>query len=68
MESLILYIPLLLLISSLITGFSSKFLNNFSSGIVSTFLVFISLILSLIILFDIYSSDESIYYLSLIHI
>lgn len=62
MESLILYIPLLLLISSLITGFSSKFLNNFSSGIVSTFLVFISLILSLIILFDIYSSDESIYY------
>ena len=40
MESLILYIPLLLLISSLITGFSSKFLNNFSSGIVSTFLVY----------------------------
>ena len=62
MESLVVYIPLLLILSSLITGLSSKSLNNFYSGIIGTFLVFIALILSVLILFDIYSHQGNIYY------
>ena len=52
MESLIIYIPILLIISTLITGLSTNKLNNFYSGLISTSLVFVSLIISLFILFD----------------
>ena len=62
MESLVVYIPLLLILSSLITGLSPKSLNNYYSGIIGTFLVFITLILSVLILFDIYLHEENFYY------
>ena len=62
MESLIIYIPILLIISTLITGLSSNKLNNFYSGLISTFLVFVSLLISLFVLFDIFSNEEIIYY------
>ena len=62
MESLVVYIPVLLILSSLITGLSPKSLNNFYSGIIGTFLVFIALILSVLILFDIYLQEENFYY------
>ena len=62
MESLIIYIPILLILSTIITGLSSNKLNNFYSGVISTSLVFISLIISLVILFDIYSNEKIIYY------
>ena len=62
MESLVIYIPILLILSSLITGLSTKVLNNLYSGIISTFLVFISLVVSIFILVEIYSSDKVIYY------
>ncbi len=62
MESIIVYIPILLIISTLITGLSTNKLNNFYSGIISTCLVFISLLISLVILFDIYSNEKTIYY------
>ena len=62
MESLVVYIPVLLILSSLITGLSPKSLNNYYSGIIGTFLVFIALILSVLILFDIYLYEENFYY------
>ena len=62
MESLIIYIPILLIISTLITGLSTNKLNNFYSGLISTSLVFVSLIISLFILFDIFSNEKIIYY------
>ena len=62
MESLLLSIPILLILSSIITGFSSKLLNNFYSGIISTSLVTLSFIFSIIICFNIYSSDNLILY------
>ena len=62
MESLVVYIPVLLILSSLITGLSPKSLNNYYSGIIGTFLVFIALILSVLILFDIYLHEENFYY------
>ena len=62
MESLILFIPFLLLLSSIVIGLSPISLNNFYSGIIGTLLVFVSLILSIIILLDIYSAEEIIYY------
>ena len=62
MESLILFIPFLLLLSSIVIGLSPISLNNFYSGIIGTLLVFISLVLSIIILLDIYSAEEIIYY------
>ena len=62
MESLIIYIPILLIISTLITGLSTNKLNNFYSGLISTSLVFVSLIISLLILFDIFSNEKIIYY------
>tara|TARA_B100000989_G_scaffold208425_1_gene158020 strand:- start:4499 stop:6406 length:1908 start_codon:yes stop_codon:yes gene_type:complete len=62
MESLIIYIPILLIISTLITGLSTNKLNNFYSGLISTFLVFVSLLISLFVLFDIFSNEEIIYY------
>ena len=62
MESLVVYIPVLLILSSLITGLSPKSLNNYYSGIIGTFLVFITLILSVLILFDIYLHEENFYY------
>ena len=62
MESLILFIPFLLLLSSIVIGLSPVSLNNFYSGIIGTLLVFISLVLSIIILLDIYSAEEIIYY------
>ena len=62
MESLIIYIPILLILSTIITGLSSNKLNNFYSGVISTSLVFISLLISLVILFDIYSNEKIIYY------
>ena len=62
MESLLIYIPILLIISTLITGLSTNKLNNFYSGLISTFLVFVSLIISLFVLFDIFSNEEIIYY------
>lgn len=62
MESLILFIPFLLLLSSILIGLSPISLNNFYSGIIGTLLVFVSLVLSIIILLDIYSAEEIIYY------
>ena len=62
MESLILFIPFLLLLSSIVIGLSPTSLNNFYSGIIGTLLVFVSLVLSIIILLDIYSAEEIIYY------
>ena len=62
MESLILFIPFLLLLSSIVIGLSPVSLNNFYSGIIGTLLVFVSLVLSIIILLDIYSAEEIIYY------
>ena len=62
MESLILFIPFLLLLSSIVIGLSPVSLNNFYSRIIGTLLVFISLVLSIIILLDIYSAEEIIYY------
>ena len=62
MESLIIYIPILLILSTIITGLSSNKLNNFYSGFISTSLVFISLLISLAILLDIYSNEKIIYY------
>ena len=62
MESLLIYIPILLIISTLITGLSTNKLNNFYSGLISTFLVFVSLLISLFVLFDIFSNEEIIYY------
>ncbi|MAW34500.1 MAG: NADH-quinone oxidoreductase subunit L [Gammaproteobacteria bacterium] len=62
MESLIIYIPILLIISTLIIGLSTDKLNNFYSGLISTSLVFVSLIISLFILFDIFSNEKIIYY------
>lgn len=62
MESLILFIPFLLLLSSIVIGLSPISLNNFYSGIIGTLLVFVSLVLSIIILLDIYSAEEIIYY------
>ncbi len=62
MESLIIYIPILLIISTLIIGLSTDRLNNFYSGLISTSLVFVSLIISLFILFDIFSNEKIIYY------
>ena len=62
MESLLLFIPLLLLISSILIGLSSNMINNFYSGIIGTTLVFISFVLSLFLLLNIYMSDNLIYY------
>jgi len=62
MESLLLFIPLLLLISSILVGLSSNMINNFYSGIIGTTLVFISFVLSLFLLLNIYMSDGLIYY------
>ena len=45
MEKLIMYIPILLLISTVITGLLSKRLSNVHAGIISSSLVFVSLIL-----------------------
>ena len=55
-------IPILLVLSSAITGFSSKKLNNISAGIISSMLVFISLVFSLIIFYHSLNSDNSILY------
>ena len=62
MESILLLIPILLLASSIIIGLSSDSLNKFYSGVISTSLVFSSLILSIIVLIKIYSSNDEIYY------
>ena len=62
MESILLLIPILLLASSIIIGLSSDSINKFYSGIISTSLVFSSLILSVIVLIKIYSSNDAIYY------
>ena len=62
MESLIIYIPILLIISTLITGLSTNKLNNFYSGLISTSLVFASLLISLFILFGIFLNEKIIYY------
>ena len=52
MELLLLFIPLLLLTSSLIVGLSSNNLGKISAGILSSTLVFVALIFSSIILFN----------------
>ena len=62
MENLLMSIPILLVLSSAITGFSSKKLNNISAGIISSMLVFISLVFSLIIFYHSLNSDNSILY------
>ena len=58
MHELLLMIPILLLVSSLISGFSPSFSNNLHIGIISSFMVLISLIISLLVLFNIYSNDN----------
>ena len=62
MELLLLSIPLLLIISTVLIGLSSNSLNKFYSGVISTSLVFFALILSLVVLFSIYTSENEIYY------
>jgi len=62
METLLLLIPLLLIISSIIIGLSSDFINNMYSGIISSLLVFISLIISLIVLYDLYVIENYVFY------
>ena len=62
MEKLIMYIPILLLISSVTTGLLSKRLSNVHAGIISSSLVFVSLILSLFICFNIFSEESNILY------
>ena len=62
MESLLLFIPLLLLVSSILVGLSSNVINNLYSGIIATILVFISFVFSLFLLFTVYMSDNLIYY------
>ena len=62
MENLIMSIPILLVLSSVITGFSSKKLNNIRAGIISSMLVFISLVFSLIIFYHSFSNVNSILY------
>ena len=62
MESLLLFIPLLLLVSSILIGLSSNVINNLYSGIIATILVFISFVFSLFLLFTVYMSDNLIYY------
>ena len=62
MESLLLFIPLLLLVSSILVGLSSNVINNLYSGIIATILVFISFVFSLFLLSTVYMSDNLIYY------
>ena len=62
MENLIMSIPIFLVLSSVITGFSSKKLNNISAGIISSMLVFISLVFSLVIFYHSFNNDSSILY------
>ena len=62
MEILLLSIPLLLIISSVIIGLSSNFLNKIYSGVISSLLVFISFIISLIVLYDVYTIENYILY------
>ena len=62
MELLLLSIPLLLIISTVLIGLSSNALNKFYSGVISTSLVFFALILSLVVLFSIYTSENELYY------
>ena len=62
METLLLSIPLLLIISSVIIGLSSNFLNKIYSGVISSLLVFISFIISLIVLYDVYTIENYILY------
>ena len=62
MDKLIMYIPILLLISSVTTGLLSKRLSNVHAGIISSSLVFVSLILSLFICFNIFSEESNILY------
>ena len=62
MELLLLFIPLLLLTSSLVVGLSSNNLGKISAGILSSTLVFVALIFSSIILFNIYKHEDQILY------
>ena len=62
METLLLLIPLLLIFSSIIIGLSSDFINNIYSGVISSLLVFISLIISLVVLYDLYVIGNNIFY------
>ena len=62
MENLLMSIPILLVLSSAITGFSSKKLSNISAGIISSMLVFISLVFSLIIFYHSLNNENSILY------
>ena len=55
-------IPILLLASSLISGFSSSSASNLYIGILSSFFVFIAFIFSSLVLFNIYTNDNLILY------
>ena len=62
MEKFIMYIPILLLISSVTTGLLSTRLSNVHAGIIGSSLVFASLILSLFICFNIFSEESNTLY------
>ena len=62
MNEILLMIPILLLASSLISGFSSSSASNLYIGILSSFFVFIAFIFSSLVLFNIYTNDNLILY------
>ena len=62
METMLFFIPILVLISSIIIGLSGNFINNFYSGIISTILVFVSFVLSLVLCSSFYFSTSEIFY------
>ena len=62
MNEILLMIPILLLASSLIAGFSSSSASNLYIGILSSFFVFIAFIFSSLVLFNIYTNDNLILY------
>ena len=62
METILFFIPILVLISSIIIGLSGNFINNFYSGIISTILVFASFVLSLVVCSSFYFNSSEILY------
>ena len=62
LENLIMSIPILLVLSSMVTGFSSSKLTNINAGIISSLFVFICLIFSLVIFYNSFTNENSILY------
>ena len=62
MHELLFLIPILLLMSSLISGFSFSVINNYYIGILSSLFVFVALVFSSLVLLNIYTNDNIIFY------